>query len=72
VTAGSCFSCARNADLERFEHVHVHVVARPPVELRGTKVFEPLKRPREEWVTDVDIDAFAARSGDRLAAAPGD
>ena len=60
------------AELERFEHVHVHVVARPPVELRGTQVFELLKRPREEWVTDVDMDAFAARIGDRLAAAPGD
>ena len=49
------------AELEHFEHVHVHVVARPPAELRGTKVFDLLKRPADEWVTDDDMDAFAAR-----------
>ncbi len=54
------------AELERFEHVHVHVVARPSPELRGTKVFDLLKRPREEWVTEDDMDLFAARITARL------
>jgi hypothetical protein len=47
-------------------HVHVHVVARPTPELRGTKVFDLLKRPPEEWVPDADMDAFAARITARL------
>jgi diadenosine tetraphosphate (Ap4A) HIT family hydrolase len=54
------------AELEHFEHVHVHVVARPTAELRGTKVFDLLKRPPEEWVPDADMDAFAARITARL------
>jgi diadenosine tetraphosphate (Ap4A) HIT family hydrolase len=54
------------AELEHFEHVHVHVVARPSPELRGTAVFELLKRPPEEWVTDADMDAFAGRIAARL------
>ena len=54
------------AELEHFQHVHVHVVARPSLELRGTKVFDLLKRPREEWVTEADMDAFAARIAARL------
>ncbi|MGD0195035.1 MAG: hypothetical protein ABSC35_09270 [Candidatus Dormibacteria bacterium] len=54
------------AELEHFEHVHVHVVARPTPELRGTKVFDLLKRPPEEWVPDADMDAFAARITARL------
>jgi hypothetical protein len=52
------------AELEHFEHVHV--VARPTPELRGTKVFDLLKRPPEEWVPDADMDAFAARITARL------
>jgi diadenosine tetraphosphate (Ap4A) HIT family hydrolase len=54
------------AELERFEHVHVHVVARPSPEHRGTKVFDLLKRPPADWVTDGDMDAFAARIAARL------
>jgi diadenosine tetraphosphate (Ap4A) HIT family hydrolase len=54
------------AELEQFHHVHVHVVARPSPDLRGTKVFDLLKRPPEEWVTDDDMDAFAARITARL------
>jgi diadenosine tetraphosphate (Ap4A) HIT family hydrolase len=54
------------AELEHFEHVHVHVVARPTPKLRGTKVFDLLKRPPEEWVPDADMDAFAARISARL------
>jgi len=46
----------------------VHVVARPPAELRGTKVFELLKRPAAEWVPEAEMDAFAARIADRVAA----
>jgi diadenosine tetraphosphate (Ap4A) HIT family hydrolase len=59
------------AELERFEHVHVHVVARPPAELRGTKVFELLHHPGEEWVSEAEMDAFAARMSARLAIALG-
>lgn len=55
------------AELEHFEHVHVHVVARPSPELRGTKVFDLLRRPPEEWVSDADMDRFAARIAARLA-----
>jgi diadenosine tetraphosphate (Ap4A) HIT family hydrolase len=58
------------AELERFEHVHVHVVARPDApELRGTAVFELLKRPAAEWVPDVEMDAFALRIAVGLSAA---
>jgi hypothetical protein len=61
------------AELERFEHVHVHVVARPPdVVLRGTPVFELLKRPADEWVPDAEMDAFALRIAARLNDALGD
>ncbi len=55
------------AELEHFQHVHVHVVARPSPELRGTKVFDLLKRPPEEWVTEDDMDAFATRIEARLS-----
>jgi len=54
------------AELEHFEHMHVHVVARPSPELRGTKVFDLLKRPPDEWVPDAEMDAFAARITARL------
>jgi diadenosine tetraphosphate (Ap4A) HIT family hydrolase len=54
------------AEMERFEHVHVHVIARPQPELRGTKVFELLHRPPEEWVPAPDMDAFAVRIAARL------
>lgn len=54
------------AELEQFHHVHVHIVARPSPDLRGTKVFDLLKRPPEEWVTDDDMDAFAARIAARM------
>lgn len=61
------------AELERFQHVHVHVVARPPdVELRGTAVFELLKRPADEWVSDAEMDAFALHIAVRLNDALGD
>jgi diadenosine tetraphosphate (Ap4A) HIT family hydrolase len=59
------------AELDRFHHVHVHVVARPSRELRGTKVFELLKRPPEEWVSDADMDSFAGRIAARLGAESG-
>jgi diadenosine tetraphosphate (Ap4A) HIT family hydrolase len=61
------------AELERFEHVHVHVVARPPdVELRGTAVFELLKLPSDQWVPDAEMDAFALRIAARLNDALGE
>ena len=42
--------------------------SRPPAELRGTTVFDLLKRPPDEWVTDDHMDAFAARISARLGA----
>jgi hypothetical protein len=61
------------AELERFEHVHVHVVARPDAaELRGIAVFELLKGPAAEWVPDVEMDAFALRIAAGVNAALGD
>ncbi len=83
LTDAVCYSCARNAEskaylvvlaeLQRLEHVHVHVVARPDAaELRGTAVFELLKRPAAEWVPDVEMDAFALRIAAALSAALGD
>jgi diadenosine tetraphosphate (Ap4A) HIT family hydrolase len=60
------------AELEQFKHVHVHVVARPSPELRGTKVFDMLKRPPDEWVTEDDMDAFGARITARLGQELGD
>jgi hypothetical protein len=61
------------AELEPFEHVHVHVVARPDsAGLRGIAVFELLKRPAAEWVPDAEMDAFALRIAAGLIAALGD
>ncbi len=54
------------AELEHFEHVHVHVVARPIAGTSRHEVFDLLKRPPEEWVPDADMDAFAARITARL------
>jgi hypothetical protein len=54
------------AAIEHFEHVHMHVAARPSSALRGTKVFDLLKRPAEEWVPDDEMYAFAVRITARL------
>jgi diadenosine tetraphosphate (Ap4A) HIT family hydrolase len=57
------------AEQEGFDHVHVHVVARPPEQARGIRVFQLIQRPSAEWVTAADMDAFAARFAPRLVAA---
>jgi len=54
------------AELTGFHHVHVHVVAQPPQEFRGVKVFDLIKRPDSEWVSDGELDAFAERIATRI------
>jgi hypothetical protein len=61
-------------ELERFEHVHVHVVARlDAAELRGTVVFELLKRScRRVGAGRRDGRACAAHRGSSERHALGD
>ena len=56
------------AEQEGFDHLHVHVIARPPEDARGIKVFELIQRPSDEWVSAADMDDLAERIGRRLAA----
>jgi diadenosine tetraphosphate (Ap4A) HIT family hydrolase len=53
---------------EGFEHLHVHVVARPPEAARGIRVFQLIQRPSDEWVSAADMDELAERIASRLAA----
>lgn len=53
---------AQFAEAEGFAHVHVHVIPRAadlPVDLRGPRVFEHLRRPEAEHITAARIDALA-------------
>jgi diadenosine tetraphosphate (Ap4A) HIT family hydrolase len=54
------------AEQEGFDHVHVHVIARPPEYARGIRVFDLLKRPSDEWVTALEMDRLAARIAPRI------
>jgi diadenosine tetraphosphate (Ap4A) HIT family hydrolase len=54
------------AEQEGFEHLHVHVVARPPEHARGMKVFHLIQQPSDEWVSTAEMDALAARIAPRL------
>jgi diadenosine tetraphosphate (Ap4A) HIT family hydrolase len=56
------------AEQEGFDHLHVHVIARPPEYARGIKVFELIQRPSDEWVTAADMDELAERIAPRLVA----
>ena len=49
------------AEQEGFDHLHVHVIARPPEYARGIKVFQLIQRPSEEWVSVAGMDALAER-----------
>ena len=49
------------AEQPGFAHVHIHVVARPTAEARGSAVFNLLQGPESEWVPDADMDTFARR-----------
>ena len=56
------------AEQEGFDHLHVHVIARPPEYARGINVFQLIQRPSDEWVSAADMDALAERVGPRLVA----
>ena len=56
------------AEQEGFDHLHVHVIARPPEYARGMKVFQLIQRPPDEWVSAAEMDALAARISPRLVA----
>ena len=56
------------AEQEGFDHLHVHVIARPPEYARGVKVFQLIQRPSEEWVSVAGMDALAERIRPRLVA----
>ncbi len=56
------------AEQEGFDHVHVHVIARPPEYARGIRVFELIQRPSDEWVSAADMDDLAERIAPRLIA----
>ena len=52
------------AEAPGFNHVHFHVIPRSPdldVDLRGSKIFDYLKRPESEWVSLADRDQLALR-----------
>lgn len=53
---------------EGFDHLHVHVVARPPEHARGIKVFELIQQPSDQWVSAAEMDALAGRISPRLVA----
>ncbi len=53
---------------EGFDHLHVHVVARPPEHARGIKVFELTQQPSDQWVSAAEMDALAGRISPRLVA----
>lgn len=55
------------AEQPGFQHVHVHVVARPQADARGMKLFELLQRPQSEWVSTAEMDAFSDRFRRHLA-----
>jgi diadenosine tetraphosphate (Ap4A) HIT family hydrolase len=54
------------AEQEGFDHVHVHVIARPPEYARGIQVFQLIQRPSDEWVSTGDMDELAERIARRL------
>jgi diadenosine tetraphosphate (Ap4A) HIT family hydrolase len=56
------------AEQEGFDHLHVHVIARPPEYARGIRVFELIQRPSDEWVSAADMDDLAERIAPRLIA----
>ena len=56
------------AEQQGFDHLHVHVIARPPEFARGIKVFQLIQRPPGEWVSVADMDALAKRIRPRLVA----
>lgn len=56
------------AEQEGFDHLHVHVIARPPEYARSIHVFQLIQRPSDEWVSAADMDEFAERIGTRLVA----
>jgi diadenosine tetraphosphate (Ap4A) HIT family hydrolase len=56
------------AEQEGFDHLHVHVVARPPEYARGIRVFQLIQRPSDEWVSGADMDELAERIALRLVA----
>jgi diadenosine tetraphosphate (Ap4A) HIT family hydrolase len=59
------------AEQEGFDHLHVHVIARPPDYARGIRVFQLIQRPSDEWVSPADMDELAERIASRLVEAGG-
>jgi diadenosine tetraphosphate (Ap4A) HIT family hydrolase len=59
------------AEQEGFDHLHVHVIARPPEYARGIRVFDLIQRPSDEWVSAADMDELAERIAPRLVAVDG-
>ena len=60
------------AELEGFEHLHIHVVPRQAGlagGLRGPGVFDYLQRPESEWVSAVEMDRIGARLAERMQSA---
>ena len=54
------------AEQEGFDHLHVHVIARPPEYARGIRVFQLIQQPSDEWVGTAAMDALAERIASRL------
>jgi diadenosine tetraphosphate (Ap4A) HIT family hydrolase len=54
------------AESEGFEHVHIHVIPRRadmPEDHRGSRVFDYVKQPQEEWVAPEEMDRIAREVG---------
>jgi diadenosine tetraphosphate (Ap4A) HIT family hydrolase len=60
------------AELEGFEHLHIHVVPRQgdlARDLRGPGVFGYLRRPEGEWVSAGEMDRIGAELAERMQSA---
>jgi diadenosine tetraphosphate (Ap4A) HIT family hydrolase len=54
------------AEAQGFSHVHIHLIARPPADLRGPRVFELTRQPEAEWVSTTAMDQLASQLAIRL------
>lgn len=59
------------AEKEEFQHLHVHLIPRQPDlvhELQGPRVFDYLRRPESDWVTEAEMNRLGAAMAESLSA----
>lgn len=60
------------ADLERFKHIHFHIIPRAadlPTELTGSAIFAYLRKPPAAWVPIDEMDRIGAAVAEQLRSA---